>query len=92
VHGHPYVGGKDVENQGGQIPDSLGITQGNVKFSVIVEIKTPETPLLRDKEVRTGAWGISKELIDAVAQGQANTDQSNVEGSRARQPKSCRRA
>jgi len=74
-----------VEGQGGQIPDSLGITKGNVKFSVIVEIKTPETPLLRDKQVRRGAWGISKELIDAVAQIQANTDQWNVEGSRARQ-------
>jgi hypothetical protein len=85
VNGHPYVGGKNLEGTGGQTPDSLGITKGNVKFSVIVEIKTPETPLLRDKEVRSGAWGISKNLIDAVSQIQANVDQWNIEGSRTRQ-------
>src|SRR5262249_27057297 len=26
VNGHPYVGGKNLEGKGGQIPDSLGIT------------------------------------------------------------------
>jgi hypothetical protein len=86
VSGHPYVGGKDLEGKGGQNPDFLGITQGNVKFSVIVEIKTPDTELLRgDKEIRSGAWSLSKELTDAVAQLQANTDEWNVGGARARQ-------
>ena len=85
VNGHPYVGGKNLEGKGSQTPDSFGITRGNVKFSVIVEIKTPDTSLLRDKEVRSGAWGISKELIDAIAQIQANVDQWNIERSRARQ-------
>jgi hypothetical protein len=86
VNGHAYVGGKDVEGHGGQNPDFLGITQGNVKFSVIVEIKTPNTDLLRgDQEIRSGAWSLSKELTDAVAQLQANTDEWNVGGSRTRQ-------
>ena len=83
--GHPYTGGKDVEGQGGHNPDYLGITQGNVKFSVVVEIKTPFTNLLRgEKEVRSGAWSLSNELMDAVAQLQANTDEWSVEGSRDR--------
>lgn len=86
VAGQPYVGGKDIEGKGGQNPDFLGITQGNVKFSVIVEIKTPDTALLRgDKEIRSGAWSLSKELTDAVAQLQANADEWNVGGARARQ-------
>jgi Domain of unknown function (DUF4263) len=86
VHGQPYVGGKDLEGRGGQNPDYFAITQGNVKFSVIVEIKTPDTPLLRgDREIRKGAWSLSKELTDAVAQIQSNTDQWNVEGARTRQ-------
>jgi hypothetical protein len=86
VNGHPYVGGKDMTGAGGQNPDYIGITQGNVKFSVIVEIKTPDTPLLRGhSEVRSGTWSLSKELTDAVAQIQANIDQWNVEGARTRQ-------
>jgi hypothetical protein len=83
--GNAYAGGKDVEGKGGHHPDYLGITQGNVKFSVIVEIKTPYTNLLRgDKEIRSGAWSLSNELTDAVAQLQANTDEWNVGGSRDR--------
>jgi len=43
VEGHPYVGGKRVDRKGGQNPDFLGITSGEVKFTVLVEIKGPAT-------------------------------------------------
>jgi len=66
------------------------ITHGNVKFSVVAEIKTPDAHLLRgDKPIRSGAWSFSKELTDAVAVLQAYADQWDVDGARSRknQPK-----
>jgi Domain of unknown function (DUF4263) len=46
-----------------------------VKFTALVEIKTPQTPLLTgEQEIRNGAWSLSKDLTDALAQLQANTD------------------
>jgi hypothetical protein len=83
TEGHPYVGGKQVNQKGGQISDFLGITGGEVKFTVLVEIKAPATPLLGGKEeIRKGAWSLSQDLTDALAQIQANIDQWNREGAR----------
>jgi hypothetical protein len=40
---------------------------------VLVEIKKPRTPLLQGvKEIRSGAWSLSKELTDALSQIEAN--------------------
>jgi hypothetical protein len=42
---------------------------------VLVEIKTPQTPLLRGKEpIRSRAWGLNTELTDALAQINANVE------------------
>lgn len=83
VQGQPYVGGKQIDRKGGQNPDFLGITGGEVRFTVLVEIKAPSTPLLDGKaEIRNGAWSLSKDLTDALAQTQANIDRWNREGSR----------
>jgi hypothetical protein len=39
----------------------------------LVEIKTPKTSLLQgDREIRNGAWSLSKELTDALSQIQTN--------------------
>ena len=85
MEGHPYVGGKQVTQKGGQIPDFLGITGGEVKFTVLVEIKAPATPLLGGKEeIRKGAWSLSQDLTGALAQIQANIHQWNREGARIR--------
>jgi hypothetical protein len=47
-----------------------------------VEIKAPGTPLLQGKaEIRSGAWSLSKELTDALAQIEANIDTWNKQGS-----------
>ena len=76
VEEQPYAGGKRFDRKGGQNPDFIGITSGEVRFTVLVEIKKPQTPLLRgEEEIRNGAWSLSKELTDALAQIQSNTDQ-----------------
>lgn len=72
----PYYGGKDLYNRGGQRGDYLTHGGGDIMFTVLVEIKTPATPLLRGgKEIRSGAWSLSSELADAISQLQANVDQ-----------------
>jgi len=79
----PNVGGTQINRSGGQMPDYLASTSGSVRFTVLVEIKTPDTPLLTGpEEVRSGAWSLSQELTDALAQTQANIDKWNEEGSR----------
>lgn len=67
--GKAYVGGKGLENIGGNIADFLAANRltGN---AVLIEIKTPVTNLL-GKEYRTGGGGIygaSDELSGAIAQ------------------------
>jgi hypothetical protein len=81
--GQANVGGTQVGRVGGQIADFLSSTSGKVRFTVLVEIKTPDTPLLAGpEEVRSGAWSLSRELTDALAQTQANVDRWNKEGAR----------
>ncbi|MGB6199840.1 MAG: Shedu immune nuclease family protein [Candidatus Acidiferrales bacterium] len=83
VQGQAYVGGKQFNRRGGQTPDFIGITSGDVRFTVLVEIKMPSTSLLDGTaEMRNGAWSLSKELTDALAQTQANVDRWNREGAR----------
>ena len=50
---------------------------------MLVEIKTPGTGLLHgNKEIRNGAWSLSKQLVDAIAQIEANIDRWEGEGSK----------
>jgi hypothetical protein len=69
----PYYGGTRVDGLGGQRGDMLTSTSGDVGFTVLVEIKKPRTPLLQGtREIRKGAWSLSKELTDALSQIEAN--------------------
>lgn len=71
-----HVGGMGLDGSGGKIPDFLTYTGGNVKFTVLVEIKTAETPLLAGTTpIRSGAWSLNKELTDALAQIQASVEE-----------------
>ncbi len=71
IQNQPYYGGKDYTNTGGQRGDYLEATQAAVKFTVLVEIKTPKSPLLGN-QYRNGCWSISSELAGGVAQLQGN--------------------
>jgi hypothetical protein len=78
----PHYGGTRVDGRGGQRGDYLTSTSGETNFTVLVEIKTPGTPLLQGKaEIRSGAWSLSKELTDALAQIEANIDTWDKQGS-----------
>ncbi len=69
----PHYGNVKVDGKGGQKGDYITSTEGNLNFTVLVEIKTPATPLLQGtKEIRNGAWSLSKELTDAISQIEAN--------------------
>ncbi len=79
----PNYGGTKVDGRGGQKGDYLTSTVGDLSFTVLVEIKTPDTQLLQgEKEIRSGAWSLSKQLTDALTQIQVNVDTWDKQGSR----------
>ena len=62
-----YVGGKSIDNRGGSVVDFL------IKNSIggnagLLEIKTPETPLVRKAEYRDGVHAPSTEISGALVQ------------------------
>jgi hypothetical protein len=62
-----YVGGKGLDNTGGHIVDFL-FTNQLTRNAVLVEIKTPKTPLLGRQYRGGGVYGASDELAGAVTQ------------------------
>jgi len=66
-----YVGGRRLDGGGSQLADHVRSTPGDWNFAVLVEIKKPDTPLLRG-HYREGAHRIHPDLSDGVAQAQAN--------------------
>jgi hypothetical protein len=79
----PHYGGDRVDGHGGQRGDYLTSTMGDLSFTVLVEIKTPIASLLQGtKEIRNGAWSLSKELTDALSQIEANIAIWEKDGSR----------
>lgn len=78
----PHYGGTRVDGTGGQKGDYLTSTTGDLDFTVLVEIKTPATPLLQGNvEIRNGAWSLSKDLTDALSQIEANVSTWDKQGS-----------
>ncbi|NQU77617.1 DUF4263 domain-containing protein [Candidatus Falkowbacteria bacterium] len=78
----PNYGGTRVDGRGGQRGDNLMATTGDLNFTVLVEIKTPATQLLQGvKEIRSGAWSLSKDLTDALSQIQVNIQTWEKQGS-----------
>lgn len=62
-----YVGGKDINGANGRFCDYLSASNGDARFTVLIEIKKPQTPLI-DKQDRNRSYPISKELTMAVSQ------------------------
>jgi len=85
----PNYGGENYTGKGKQKGDYLTSTKTkNAKFTVVVEIKKPSSPLLaimpkkgENKRYRNGAWLLGSEVLGGVAQVQANckTWQKNSE-------------
>jgi hypothetical protein len=66
IKGKAYVGGKNLCNTGGNVVDFLLRTESS-GAAVLVEIKTPQTPLLGAK-YREGAFPPSTDLGGAISQ------------------------
>jgi hypothetical protein len=67
VREQAYVGGKSIDNRGGSIVDYM-FANALTENSLIVEIKTPPTPLLRERVYRNGIYAPSTELAGATQQ------------------------
>lgn len=85
IQAQPNYGGATITGAGGQRGDFLTATEAETRFTCLVEIKTPASPLLRYSQYRNGAWGISKELSGAISQVQVNCAQWEISDSRAEQ-------
>lgn len=64
-----YVGGKVIDNTGGQLVDYL-VSNKMTHNAALIELKTPVTPLLGE-EYRAGVYSPSSKLSGAVAQVQS---------------------
>jgi hypothetical protein len=82
VEDQPYFGGQGIDGTGGQRGDFLCRTEALARFTILVEIKKPDTPLFGSERYRNGAWEIHSELSGGVTQLQANCRTWDNEGSR----------
>jgi hypothetical protein len=85
-HEQPNYGGETFEGRGKQKGDYLAATKGNERFTVIVEIKRPDTLIFdqANKQYRNAVPIYSSEFIHAVSQAQVNARTWDVEGSQRR--------
>jgi len=60
-----HIGLEDTAGRDGAIVDFL---LGAENFTVLVELKTPETPLFQNTKNRANSWQLSNELVQAVSQ------------------------
>lgn len=64
----PLMSEKNIKNRGGIMADKELASEGELEFTVLLEIKTPMMPLVSDKPYRKYIHPISGELADAVSQ------------------------
>lgn len=75
-------GGASYKRTGEQKGEFLARTEGLEKFTVVVEIKRPDTELFDTGQYRSGVPTYSSELIQAISQAQVNSRTWDVEGSK----------
>lgn len=67
IRGQAYVGGKGIDNRGGNVADFL-FKNSLTDDAALVEVKTPATKLLEKDKYRNNTWGPSPELSGGVQQ------------------------
>lgn len=67
---------------------------GDKKFTTFVELKKPDTPLFKNSSIRSGAWALSTELMEAKSQileqkasGQIKIEKETIHDSEGREIK-----
>ncbi|MFP5082173.1 Shedu immune nuclease family protein, partial [Pedobacter sp. JCM 36344] len=87
----PDYGGRTFLGSGSQKGDYLLNTVADAQFTVLIEIKTPATPLLsyiqslprRVKNPRNDVWLLSSELLGAISQIQVNCRTWSIDSQRS---------
>lgn len=82
VTGQPHYGGITLSGRGEQRGDFLMVTAADRQFTVLVDIKKPQTDLLTSKPYRNKVYGLSSELVGGIAQLQSNCRTWVIDGSR----------
>jgi hypothetical protein len=85
VQSQPRYGGINVAGKGLEKGDFLRRTEAEVRFTVLVEIKRPDSALLGNKPYRSGAWQLGEDLVGGVSQLQSNCRRWELGGSQAEQ-------
>lgn len=80
VQAQPHYGGAAIDGKGAQRGDHLMATEAGVRFTVLVEVKTPQAPLTQRDEYRNGAFAPGNDVVGGVAQLQVNARKWAVEG------------
>jgi hypothetical protein len=78
----PNYGGYLFTGKGMQKGDYLFHSSGYAGFTVLVELKRPDTNLLDSENCRNGAYPAHRNLTEAIAQLQTNCHAWNTEGAR----------
>lgn len=68
----PIYSGANFDRSGEQRGDYLLNTEAGKKFTVLVEIKKPQTEIVLKDGYRAGTWKLGNELLWAVSQMQSN--------------------
>jgi len=74
-------GGESYKGTGKQRGEYLAATSAQEKFTVVVEIKKPQTDIFAQHDYRSGVPGFSAEFVAAISQAQVNSRTWDVEGS-----------
>jgi hypothetical protein len=78
----PNYGGTTVTGSGAQRGDYLAASEADKRFTVLVEIKTPESLLVHAKLYRNSVHHLGEDLTGGVSQLQTNCRTWESEGSR----------
>jgi Domain of unknown function (DUF4263) len=85
IQSQPRYGGTNLAGKGTEKGDFLVRTEADVKFTVLVEIKRPDSPISGSESYRNGAWQLGEDLTGGVSQLQANCRRWEMEGAQAEQ-------
>ena len=80
VETQPHYGGILVNGLGGQRGDFLAATEAQLRFTVLIELKTPGTVLIGNQLYRNKVHLIGRDLAGGVSQLQSNCRTWEIEG------------
>jgi len=81
VTNQPNYGGERVTGRGKNKGDFLSATDGEIKFTVLVEIKKPSSILVDDKKYRNDAHCVGEDVLGGISQLRTNAHRWQIEGS-----------